>query len=507
MKKFISYLSIPLILIAVSVILYSFVSSQKQDKTDLFIVGDSTVKNGHGDGAGGLWGWGDPIAFHFDSTKVNVENHALGGTSSRSFQTRGLWKEVLDKVGPGDYVLIQFGHNDDGSYNEGRARASIKGIGNDSLEVIMAESGKKETVHTYGWYMRKYISDVKAKGAIPIIVSPIPRNDWNGDKIKFQEKSYPLWAKQVAEQEKVPFIDLHSLMIHELEKCGEDFVTGTYFFKRDHTHTTAKGAVLNAKRVAEKLIELSLSNLSEYIIKNPSYQFPSKKKLIIIGDSTVKNTREGLEGWGDEIYQFLDTSKIDVINRARGGRSSRTFYYEGLWKEALDIARPGDYLLMQFGHNDGGSIDSAKMRGSIKGVGNDSVVVTRPDGTLETVHSYGWYISKYIQDSKKNGVIPIVLSHIPRREWRAGKVERASETYGKWAREAAGRERAFFIDLNELVALKYEKIGQEKVTAEFFLEDHTHTTHKGAVLNAKTVAEGILQLKCCDLKDFVSIPK
>ena len=153
-------------------------SLSSNNKPTVFIVGDSTVKNGQGDGKGGLWGWGDPIRFHFDSTKVNVENHALGGTSSRTFQTKGLWAEVLEKVNPGDYVLIQFGHNDGGSFNIGRARASIKGIGEDSVTVTLEATGEDEVVHSYGWYLRKYINDTKSIGAIPIIITPIPRNDW-----------------------------------------------------------------------------------------------------------------------------------------------------------------------------------------------------------------------------------------------------------------------------------------------------------------------------------------
>ena len=83
-------------------------------KTSLYIIGDSTVKHGRGDGATGRWGWGDPIQQYFDTTKINIENHALGGTSSRSFRSKGLWDEVLRKLQPGDYVLMQFGHNDNG---------------------------------------------------------------------------------------------------------------------------------------------------------------------------------------------------------------------------------------------------------------------------------------------------------------------------------------------------------------------------------------------------------
>src|SRR3954453_11350414 len=81
-------------------------------KPTLYIIGDSTVKNGAGTGGGGLWGWGDFIAPYFDTIRISIENDALGGTSSRTFQTAGLWDKVLMKLKPGDYVVMQFGHND-----------------------------------------------------------------------------------------------------------------------------------------------------------------------------------------------------------------------------------------------------------------------------------------------------------------------------------------------------------------------------------------------------------
>jgi lysophospholipase L1-like esterase len=112
-------------------------------------------------GNNGQWGWGYFFHEYFDENKITVENHALGGTSSRTFYTH-LWKDVLKGVKKGDWVIIELGHNDNGPYDSGRARASIPGIGKDSLEVTIKETGVKETVYTYGEYMRRYIREVKA---------------------------------------------------------------------------------------------------------------------------------------------------------------------------------------------------------------------------------------------------------------------------------------------------------------------------------------------------------
>ena len=143
----------------------------KQDnKPTVYTVGDSTVKNGSGKGDGGLWGWGDFIGQFLDVSKVTIENHALGGTSSRTFQDKGLWEPVFKKLKKGDYVLIQFGHNDNGPINDdSRARGTIKGIGEATEEIDNILTKKHEIVHTYGWYIQKLVREAKSKGAIPVI--------------------------------------------------------------------------------------------------------------------------------------------------------------------------------------------------------------------------------------------------------------------------------------------------------------------------------------------------
>src|SRR5215469_7469563 len=88
----------------------------------LFLIGDSTVRNGQGTGTGGQWGWGDFLAPYFNTNKINVVNRALGGTSSRTFY-HDQWPAVLAIVKSGDFVIMQFGHNDGGSLNDtNRAR-------------------------------------------------------------------------------------------------------------------------------------------------------------------------------------------------------------------------------------------------------------------------------------------------------------------------------------------------------------------------------------------------
>ncbi len=486
----------------------SFHVAEQQQKPTVYIIGDSTVKNGQGDGAGGLWGWGDFVGQYLDTTKINIENHALGGTSSRTFRTLGKWEPVLKKLKPGDYLLMQFGHNDAGNLNDNsRARGTIKGVGEESEEIDNILTKKHEVVHSYGWYMRQYIQEAKAKGAIPIIMSPIPRNDWKDGAVPRNNKnSYGLWAKQVAESENIQFIDLNEKLATAMEKLGEEKVTGTYFYQRDHTHTSAKGAVLSASLVVEGLKESTQNELRNYLLENPKITLLAKKNVFIIGDSTVANGDGKIVGWGKMISQYFDTMRVNVFNKARGGRSSRTFDYEGLWNEIKTRLQPGDFVIMQFGHNDSGNIDKAKYRGSLKGTGDETREITRDDGSKETVHTYGWYIKKYIAETKAKGAEAIVLSQIPRNEWPEGKVERVADSYGKWAKEAAETEKCVFLDLNETVAQKYEALGPVEVKT-FFPGDHTHTNEAGAELNAFSLAEMIKGCRQSKLRDFVILPQ
>jgi rhamnogalacturonan acetylesterase len=236
----------------------------KKEKPVFYIIGDSTVKNGDGTGKGSLWGWGDFIAGYFDTTKLSVQNDAIGGRSSRTFITEGRWDKVVATLKKGDYVIMQFGHNDSGPLDDtARARGTIKGIGTESKEIYNPIMKKQEVVHSYGYYMRKYIRDTKARGAIPVVCSPIPRNDWKDGKVARSNDSYAGWAQQVAKEEGAYFINLNELVATKYEAMGADAVKP--FFPGDHTHTDINGAKLNAQIVIEQLKKLNPGKLNKYM--------------------------------------------------------------------------------------------------------------------------------------------------------------------------------------------------------------------------------------------------
>lgn len=239
-----------------------------------------------------------------------------------------------------------------------------------------------------------------------------------------------------------------------------------------------------------------------------------KPTIYIIGDSTVRNTNRPQCGWGEMINQFFDTTRIRISNQAMAGRSTRTFVKEKRWEKVLSTLKAGDFVIMQFGHNEGSKPDTSRAgyRGVLRGTGDETVELTWKDSTIEIVHSYGWYLKKFVNEAKAKGAIPIICSMIPRNQWdytikgdTASKrvVRRAGNDFGKWAREAAASEGAFFIDLNSITADKYDQLGPEEVK-KLFQGDHTHTNVDGARMNAASVAEGIRQIKELALQKYLN---
>jgi lysophospholipase L1-like esterase len=232
---------------------------------------------------------------------------------------------------------------------------------------------------------------------------------------------------------------------------------------------------------------------------------PALPTVFVVGDSTARNQAD--LGWGDHFAPFFDTSRINVANRARAGRSSRSYYNEGLWAKVLSEMKAGDYALIQMGHNDGGGDPSKdpKSRGSVKGIGDETMELsikkpfeTGPlaGQTMETVHTYGWYLRKYIEDSRAKGAHPILLTVTIRNIWKDGpdskpRIER-DMGYRDYEYQVAAQEKIPVVDMATVEADRLEALGPEK-TAALFPIDHTHTSAEGAERNAESVVIALRQ--------------
>jgi lysophospholipase L1-like esterase len=239
----------------------------------VFIVGDSTARNNAD------LGWGDHFAALFDTTRINVANRAVAGRSSRTYYNEGRWTDVLKELKSGDFVLIQMGHNDGGGTVESvpkdaKGRSSLKGLGDETVTVPIAKPYTTgplvglttETVHTYGWYIGKYIADARAKGATPILLTVTVRNIWKADSAGNQhierDMGYRDLEYQLGETQHVPVVDMATLAADRFEALGPDKTAK--LFPIDHTHTSAIGAGMNADAVAQALRQSS-SPLAAYL--------------------------------------------------------------------------------------------------------------------------------------------------------------------------------------------------------------------------------------------------
>ena len=523
-------------------------SSRRGNNPVLFLIGNSTMRTGTmGNGNNGQWGWGFYEHEYFDENKITVENHALGGTSPRTFyKSPDLWKRSLSGVRKGDYVFLELGHNDNGPIDSIRARSSYRpqgklSITEDSIIIYNKVRACMDTVYTFGGYTRRMINEVRAKGAFPVLFTLTPRNAYEEDGKTIQRKltDFTPAIFAIGKEMDVPVIDLNDISAKKLEAYGP--LKTDYHFFLDKIHSSAFGAKMNAASAAEGLMDCTdprLAELKSYLIAEkvrPDYEekllawepnnydkkgriIPKQKtaeekkqkvRIFLCGDSTGKNedkNPDGMWGWGSQAYTVFDEAKCTFINCAKAGRSTRTYLNENRWEEVYRTLRPGDYVLIQFGHNDIGGIDKDKERGVIACAKDTChVYKSKSSGKFEVVYSFGWYLRKMIGDAKEKGAIPVILSFTPRNEWPNGKIERRNNDYIPQWDEAVAKECGVeFVDVHNITAdfldKKFSnKKGDSKKAKEkaspYFNHDHTHTSLLGARTNCLSLAKGLRDIK------------
>jgi lysophospholipase L1-like esterase len=300
------------VVIALAGLLFSTKLLAEETKPRLILIGDSTVKNGQGRGDGGLWGWGQVIDKHFDTSLIDIENHAIGGRSSRTFLTEGRWDRALERLRPGDFVIMQFGHNDGGDKFKGdRPRASLKGNGDESERGIVEATGIAEEVRSYGWYLRQYIATAKARGATPIVCSLVPRDRWQDGKVIRSDKDYGKWAREAAEQGGAAFIDLNENVARRYEQIGEVLVGANFFTEKDWTHTTKAGAEITAEVLGQAIRELPECKLKDFLL-------PADKAARVESSSGLGSHRFGFRETAPADYTLVKSGDLYSPQRGYG---------------------------------------------------------------------------------------------------------------------------------------------------------------------------------------------
>lgn len=245
----------------------------------------------------------------------------------------------------------------------------------------------------------------------------------------------------------------------------------------------------------------------------------STPTIFVLGDSTAHNNGTGkngqpLVGWGTPLATFFDASKVSVANLAHAGQSSRTYYNLPMdWPAVWPRIKPGDFVLLVFGINDGGTPRDSHFRGSLPGIGDETFDVKRADGGTETLHTYGWYMARMANKAREKGALVYLLTVTTRNIWTNPKakfhdatptgplppdynpqddrIERGTShgEYTQWTKELGARLRLPVLDLTNLCADRYEKMGREAVNALY--SDHNHTYAPGAEIVAESIVSGL----------------
>ncbi|MFJ5179480.1 rhamnogalacturonan acetylesterase [Streptomyces griseoviridis] len=201
----------------------------------LFIAGDSTAAQKYADAAPET-GWGMALPFLLGGG-LRVANHAVNGRSSKSFVDEGRLDVLLDAVRPGDLVLVQFAHNDEKSDDPTRST---------------------EPWTTYQEYLRRYLDGTRARGARPVLATPVERRRFDADGNAVPTHgAYPEAMRALAREERVPLLDVTALSLALWQELGVE-ATKTYFnwtaTEQDNTHFNPPGAIAVARLVVRELL-------------------------------------------------------------------------------------------------------------------------------------------------------------------------------------------------------------------------------------------------------------
>ena len=535
-------------------------AQEATNKPAIFVCGDSTAKNsGKGKNGEPMVGWGTPITNFFDPEKVVIKNVGHAGRSSHTYYD-GDWPNVLPQIKAGDYVLLVFGIND-GSTPPGLGDETVKQRGQPvhtygwyMSKMATDARAKGARVFLLTVTTRNIWTNPKVKfnDATPVI--PLPADyDSKQDKIERGTGNgrFTQWTKDIGQKLRLPVFDLTDFCADKYETMGREKVNKLY---SDHNHTYLAGAQIVASSIVSGLKALADSPFipllsdkgkalamadARFVSDNapfapiqisdvprntqmgtppapdgapgngryfpPIPANPALPTLWLIGDSTVRNGTLGdgsnmnQWGWGAPLVAYFDLKKINVVNRAFGGTSSRSFYNGFFWQNLRPQIKKGDFVMMQFGANDNGNASG-------KGIGPETQNVVRA-GRTEIVHTFGWYLQQFVNETREQGATPIICSLTPRKNWTSDDhFRRDNTTHAAWAAEVARTNDVPFVDLYELIARKYESLGTNAVDKLYVPspKEKLHTGWDGAVINSECVIAGLNGLKENPLAPFLS---
>jgi lysophospholipase L1-like esterase len=438
-------------------------------KTKIALIGDSTQTERAGYGLG----------FCANLTNsVTCINEAKSGASTKTYRQEGYWTKALaDKP---DYMLIQFGHNDEESKEHSARETSLQ--------------------TEYPVNLKRYVEEARTHGITPILVTPLTRRYYEADgKIHSDLLAHAAAMKKVAEEEHTPLIDLQTDSITYLDTLTEAQGQALGITKKDatgktvpdKTHLNYKGSYVFGRMVAVEMGK-AIPALAPFVrtvaaplpadgLRSMAILHGAPVRIVLAGDSTVAFGG----GWG-AAFCVLMTPNVECINLARNGRSSKSYYDEGLWKNAL--GQHPDYILIQFGHNDM--------------PGKGPLRETSPDTT------YAANMRRYIEQARTAGARPVIVTSLSRRNYKDGKLVLDLQAYAAAAKRVATEENVPLIELNAESVKLLESMTQEQADQFNAIghpdakghigPDRTHLNAHGAAVFGRMVADDLAKV-CVEL--------
>ena len=289
-------------------------------KRKVHTIGDSTMSE-YKPAATPKRGWGMYLQAFFNTDSVEVNNRGKSGASTRTFyETENLWASVKSQMSAGDYLIIQFAHNDEKCKGEDVyvENAKLRAEGKDTLTDMRGT----EPNTTYKAFLRKYITEAREKGVTPILMGPICRAYFKDGKINdegrhvlAENKNYVRSMQEVAEETGVPFLDMTARSQELYEQQGKDYCMAHYFNCGDKTHTSAEGGMAIASLAYELISQApELSELQAWTV------FPSKEQFTAYAQNIEeKGKKVAFAAKGEKFLLTFSNYRLENIELQKGG--------------------------------------------------------------------------------------------------------------------------------------------------------------------------------------------
>lgn len=378
-------------------------SSVAASTITLHLLGDSTMTT-YTDAERPQMGWGERIGLHFDSAHVTIKNWAAGGRSSRSFYYEStMWPTAKAAIKAGDYVIIQFGHNDQ-KYGADASTGPYSTYGTYAIcsdpsitdgeactggtDVVDATTTRDE--HSYYQFLKRYVTEVQALGAHPILATPMVRRELSSGVVTASGQhdysavikgtetnprgNYPAAVKAVAAKYNVPVLDITADTKAIVETFGSTPAADALYMAADNTHPQIMYASLIAKRAADDIkAATGLSALSSYIIAAPTIQanaYPLAFGPVTVGETSIKNV-------GISAFDLSPTAGTLVVTAPTDVELSTD---QTSWSQTLNLAYTNGGLL---------KVVYARFAPTLAQAYSADIVVTSGSTTVATVAMSG----------------------------------------------------------------------------------------------------------------------